>query len=224
MKHASKGVQPSRWNPGQTSSEVQKRGISSPIERTDVLQNLKKNYFWKFFKKIFEGHQSFFVWLLIPCFGLLLTSALGVKSRVDSLACVFCHSWAADSSDSLLVRHLLTSWRPAWWLNHFDPHSFLILNVMIYLEGFQIAHRIQVCSRSVVLLRFRLVLDRRSRPLAKYSSRLGMRCRRLGIPWATRKPSIHQIPRMSSERLHESARYRWLPMGEKRELDIMRSA
>ena len=40
----------------------------------------------------------------IPCFGLLVTSALGFKARVDVL-CAFSLVW---SSDSLLVRHLLT--------------------------------------------------------------------------------------------------------------------
>ena len=47
-------------------------------------------------------------------FGLLMTSALGSKARVDSLACMLCRPRATDSTDSSLVQHLLTSWRPVF--------------------------------------------------------------------------------------------------------------
>ena len=42
-----------------------------------------------------------------PCFGLLVTSHLGFKARVDSLACMFHRLHAADSSDSLLMQMIL---------------------------------------------------------------------------------------------------------------------
>ena len=58
-----------------------------------------------------------------PYFGLLVVSNLGFKARVDSLACVLYQLCATDSTDSLLVWHLLTSWQPAWQLNHFNPHT-----------------------------------------------------------------------------------------------------
>ena len=35
---------------------------------------------------------------LVPCFGLLVTSALGFKARVDSLLCVLTFLHATDSS------------------------------------------------------------------------------------------------------------------------------
>ena len=51
--------------------------------------------------------------LFYTCFGLLVTSALDIKVRVDPLACVLCCLHIMESSDSPLVRHLLTSWQPA---------------------------------------------------------------------------------------------------------------
>ena len=38
-----------------------------------------------FFFKIFVGHESFLWGHCYPCFGLLVTSALGFKARVDFL-------------------------------------------------------------------------------------------------------------------------------------------
>ena len=40
---------------------------------------------------------------------------------MDPLTCLLHHLCAMNSSDSPLVRHLLTSWRPAWWPSRFDP-------------------------------------------------------------------------------------------------------
>ena len=39
--------------------------------------------------------------------------------------CVFCHLHTVDSSDSPLVRHLLTSWQPAMQPRLFCPHTWL---------------------------------------------------------------------------------------------------
>ena len=41
-----------------------------------------------------------------PCFGLLVTSALGIKARVVPLACMFHRLYAMDFSDSPLVQNL----------------------------------------------------------------------------------------------------------------------
>ena len=54
-----------------------------------------------FFKKFLED-------IRYPDYGLLVTSALGFKARVDSLACVLPRLRTMDSSDSPLVLHLLT--------------------------------------------------------------------------------------------------------------------
>ena len=54
-----------------------------------------------------------------PCFGLLVTSALGFKARADPLL-AFLLVW---SSDSTLVWHLLTVYRSAWQSSLFDPHT-----------------------------------------------------------------------------------------------------
>ena len=56
-------------------------------------------------------HCSSFFFLWGYCFGLLVTSALGFKARVDFLACMLRSLCVTDST---LVRHLLTSWWPAW--------------------------------------------------------------------------------------------------------------
>ena len=83
-------------------------------------------------KKI-GGHKSFMWGHWYPCFVLLVTSALGFKTRVDSFACMLCHLCAIGSSDTPLVWHLLTSWYPAWWLSYFDPHT--CIQVLVGLES-----------------------------------------------------------------------------------------
>ena len=65
-----------------------------------------------FFFQIFVGHMSFLWGYWYPCFGLLVTSALGFKTRVDSLACVLPRLCTTDSSDSPLVWHL--PFPPIW--------------------------------------------------------------------------------------------------------------
>ena len=62
-----------------------------------------------------------------PCFGLLVTSALGFKA-----ACMLCHLHATESSDSPLVPQLLTSWWPAWQLSRSHPHTCIQANTKIY--------------------------------------------------------------------------------------------
>ena len=51
------------------------------------------------FLKIFVGHKSFLWGHWYPCFGLLVTAALGFKARMDSLACVLPRLHTMDSSD-----------------------------------------------------------------------------------------------------------------------------
>ena len=76
--------------------------------------------FYFHFFLIFGGHQSFFGATDIR-FGILVMSALGFKARwIPSLACL-CHFCTIESSDSPLVRHLLTFWQPL-------ANLYLILN------------------------------------------------------------------------------------------------
>ena len=58
-----------------------------------------------------------------PCLGLVVTSALGIKARVDSLTCMLHHLCAMDSQDWPLVWHLLTSWQPVCQPNRFNPQT-----------------------------------------------------------------------------------------------------
>ena len=88
---------------------------------------------------IFGGHQSFLWGHWYPLIGLMVTSALSFKARVDSFTCVLCYLYTTNSSDSPLVWHLLTSclsvsykhwWGRVWdrvcrWLtvcDKTDPH------------------------------------------------------------------------------------------------------
>ena len=66
-----------------------------------------------FFKKIFEGHQSFLWGQWYRCF----------RARMDRFTYVLYLMYAMDSSDSPLVWHLLTPGRPAWQLSFFDPDT-----------------------------------------------------------------------------------------------------
>ena len=50
-------------------------------------------------------------------------SALGFKATVDPLTYMLCHLHTMESSDSLIVQHLLTSWQPACQLSCSDPHT-----------------------------------------------------------------------------------------------------
>ena len=76
---------------------------------------------------LISGGLQFFLWdHWHPCLGLLGTSALGFRARVDLFACMFWHMHPIDSSDSPLVRHLLTSCRSAW-----QPSCFIhVVNII----------------------------------------------------------------------------------------------
>ena len=62
--------------------------------------------FYLFLFSFFLEDMSLLCW---ACFGLLVTSFLGFKARVDPLACMLCCLCTTESSDSPLVQHLLTS-------------------------------------------------------------------------------------------------------------------
>ena len=67
-----------------------------------------------FFKNFFLKDLSPFCGAThILVFGLQVMSALGFKAKIDPLACMLRCLHAVDSSDSTLVRHLLTSCRPS---------------------------------------------------------------------------------------------------------------
>ena len=68
-------------------------------------------------KKTFGGHQSFLWATDTSNFGLLVTSALAFKARVDPIACMPCCLHVTNSSNSPLVQHLLTFCCPAWQLS-----------------------------------------------------------------------------------------------------------
>ena len=77
---------------------------------------------WLYFE-LFWKPSVLFVGPLIPCFRLLVMSALGFKNRVDPFTCILCCLCAPNSSHSPLLRHLLTSWCPAWQSSRFDPRT-----------------------------------------------------------------------------------------------------
>ena len=59
----------------------------------------------------FFSKKERIIWRTLVLFvGVLVTSALGFKAGT-LLACMFHHLHAKDSSDSPLVRHLLTCWQ-----------------------------------------------------------------------------------------------------------------
>ena len=88
---------------------------------------IRLTFLGTFFENIF-GELPFFLWgHWYPCFGLLMTSALGFKARLCLFLVCFGHlCTTTDCWDSPLVRHLLTSWLPAWLLSHFrSTYSYL---------------------------------------------------------------------------------------------------
>ena len=69
---------------------------------------------------------SSFLWVdRYPCFELLVTPALDFKSP----RCLVCHLRVAESSDSPLVRHLLTSCWPAWQPSRFITYKCQDVNI-----------------------------------------------------------------------------------------------
>ena len=94
------------------------------LSHSQLVQTMKKlNFFHCFLLEEMEDTRLF-VEPLDSSFGLLVMSALGVKARVDSLPSVLHHLHATYSLDPPLMRHLLTSWRPAWRSRHFDPRTW----------------------------------------------------------------------------------------------------
>ena len=71
----------------------------------------------------FGGHESFFVGPLIPLFWTSGDVSSGFQIQNGSLACVLRHLCIMNSSESPVVRHLLTSRQPAWKASHFDPYT-----------------------------------------------------------------------------------------------------
>ena len=87
-------------------------GLRTGANCTFRIHVINVQFLWsQYLKRIFffAGNQSFLWGHWYPCFGLLVTSVLGFKPRVDTLACVLHYLHAMDSPDSSLVRHLLTS-------------------------------------------------------------------------------------------------------------------
>ena len=60
-----------------------------------------------------------------PCFGLLVISVLGFKTRVDFLTCMLHHLQTMDSVDSPLVSHLVLSWWVAW-------HWAILIHILVF--------------------------------------------------------------------------------------------
>ena len=60
---------------------------------------------------LFMGYWYRLCWY--PCFGILVITALGFKTRVDPSTCMPLHLHGIDSSDWTPVRHLPTFWQQA---------------------------------------------------------------------------------------------------------------
>ena len=84
-----------------------------------------------FFKKKIWGHKSSSWGHWYPCFGLLVTSAMGFKARMDPLH-AFVLVW---SSDSPLVQNVLTVNRSAWRLSLFDQCTYRCIHKHWYRFG-----------------------------------------------------------------------------------------
>ena len=98
---------------------------------------------YSFFKKELENISLFGGVIDAPCFGLLGTSTLGFKARMDCLAYVFCRLWLMDSSDSLWCD---TCWPlGCYWLQFWNRifnicgkmnHGCLWMHIKFYLNMF----------------------------------------------------------------------------------------
>ena len=81
--------------------------IFSQTDSRDVLKHDDKSVLFSFFNNILEGMSPFLWSHWYSCFGLLVTSLLGFKARVDTLACVLRHQRATDSSSILEISGVL---------------------------------------------------------------------------------------------------------------------
>ena len=105
------------WNPRQLSPEVQNKGISGLALKVNNVRKLlerKRNTFFVFFLQdisLYRGATD------IPVLGPKF------QSQCEFLICMFHPLHPVDSSNSPLVRHLLTYWWPAWQLSLFDLHT-----------------------------------------------------------------------------------------------------
>ena len=91
--------------------------------------------FLKFFFKSFWRTHVLFWGHWYPCFGFLVTSALGFKARVGSaLFAIFAEANVMYiPQDSPLVLHLLTSWWPA--RSRSLPHSLLLCYINLSISS-----------------------------------------------------------------------------------------
>ena len=92
-----------------------------------------KVFFCLFFFKHFGGHMSFLWGHWYPCFGLLVTSALGFKARVDSLACFLACVLFRRFTSGATPANLLTASMAAepLWPTYLQPSSTSIGGVEV---------------------------------------------------------------------------------------------
>ena len=90
-----------------------------------------------------------FVGLSAPLFWTFGDVYPGFQSHGGCLTCVFCHLHTVDSSDSPLVRHLLTSLQPAMQRILFYPHTWLqktITNHILLFISISFRYREDLCT------------------------------------------------------------------------------
>ena len=110
-----RGNPPWLWNPGQTSPEVQNRGISGPTKRTCVLQNLKKKKSGSFP----ENSNLKVLWIKALNYDWICT----ICSNCDSIQFKWLNYNMADWYDRRikLLHHCLWSIHPKGWIKILCP-------------------------------------------------------------------------------------------------------
>ena len=81
-----------------------------------------------FSRKFLEGIKSVLWGYWYPRFWTSGDICPGFKGQVGSFICMLPHLHKMDSSESPLVRHLLTSWQPAWQPSLFDLLTFTYIH------------------------------------------------------------------------------------------------
>ena len=101
---------------------VRDKSVCNSNESGILLWHYNASLWWPLLGEFFFLEDiSLFPWgHWCPCFGLLVTSALSFKARVDPMH-AFSLVW---SSDLPLVQHLLTVWRSAWQLSLLNPCTY----------------------------------------------------------------------------------------------------